>query len=284
MEKSQDRLIVIENIRRAIKENNLNAKVEEGDPVVSQSDREKVILNYDTKKKKIKNKVEYYFARSLTDSIAKSVNKETKIIGLENIQNIDSGAIITCNHFSKVDNTIVRYMLKKINKTKNFGIIVQESNFFMPGIIGWLIRNNKTIPLSLDHKYMSNNFIPTIEEMLENKSFILIYPEEEMWFNYKKPRPPKPGAYHYAARYNVPIIPCFIQIEDTDEYEDNGFKKSRYIMHIMPPIFPDKNKDFKENKTQMREKDYEVKKQIYEKVYGKKLDYTFDPKEDIAGF
>ena len=284
MEKSQDRLIVIENIRRAIKENNLNAKVEEGDPVVSQSDREKVILNYDTKKKKIKNKVEYYFARSLTDSIAKSVNKETKIIGLDNIQNIDSGAIITCNHFSKVDNTIVRYMLKKINKTKNFGIIVQESNFFMPGIIGWLIRNNKTIPLSLDHKYMSNNFIPTIEEMLENKSFILIYPEEEMWFNYKKPRPPKPGAYHYAARYNVPIIPCFIQIEDTDEYEDNGFKKSRYIMHIMPPIFPDKNKDFKENKTQMREKDYEVKKQIYEKVYGKKLDYTFDPKEDIAGF
>ncbi len=284
MEKSQDRLIVIENIKRAIEENNLNAKVEEGDPVVSQSDREKVILNYDTKKKKIKNKVEYYFARSLTDSIAKSVNKETKIIGLENIQNIDSGAIITCNHFSKVDNTIVRYMLKKINKTKNFGIIVQESNFFMPGIIGWLIRNNKTIPLSLDHKYMSNNFIPTIEEMLENKSFILIYPEEEMWFNYKKPRPPKPGAYHYAARYNVPIVPCFIQIEDTDEYEDNGFKKSRYTMHIMPPIFPDKNKDFKENKTQMREKDYELKKLVYEKVYGKKLDYTFDPKEDIAGF
>jgi len=53
MEKSQDRLIVIENIKRAIEENNLNAKVEEGDPVVSQSDREKVILNYDTKKKKI---------------------------------------------------------------------------------------------------------------------------------------------------------------------------------------------------------------------------------------
>lgn len=284
MEKSQDRLIVIENIRKAIEENNLNAKVEEGDPVVSKSDREKVILNYDTKKKKIKNKLEYYFARSLTDSIAKSVNKDTKIIGLENIQNIDSGAIITCNHFSKVDNTIVRYMLKKINKTKNFGIIVQESNFFMPGIIGWLIRNNKTIPLSLDHKYMSNNFIPTIEEMLENKSFILIYPEEEMWFNYKKPRPPKPGAYHYAARYNVPIIPCFIQIEDTEEYEENGFKKSRYIMHIMPPIYPDQDKDFKENKTQMREKDYEAKKQVYEKAYGKKLDYTFDPKEDIAGF
>ena len=53
---------------------------------------------------------------------------------------------------------------------------------------------------------MSKNFIPTIRDLLNDKSLILIYPEEEMWFNYRKPRPPKPGAYHYAAKYNVPII------------------------------------------------------------------------------
>jgi len=109
MEKSQDRLIVIENIKRAIEENNLNAKVEEGDPVVSQSDREKVILNYDTKKTKLRNKVEYYFAKSLTDSITNKVNKDTQIIGLENLNNINTGAIITCNHFNKVDNTAEGY-------------------------------------------------------------------------------------------------------------------------------------------------------------------------------
>ncbi len=284
MEKSKDRLIVIDNIKRAIEEGNLNAKVEEGDPVVTPQEREKVILNYDSQKKKIVNKLEYYFAKSLTDTISKSINKETEIIGIENILNLDSGAIITCNHFSKVDNTVIRYMLKSINRTKNFGIIVQESNFFMPGVIGWLIRNNKTIPLSLDRSYMSKNFVPTIEEMLEKKSYILIYPEEEMWFNYKKPRPPKPGAYHYAARYDVPIVPCFIEIKDTDEYEDNGFKKSKYILHIMPPIYPDKQKDFRTNKQEMKEKDYNIKIAAYEKAYGKKLDYTFNPKEDIAGY
>ena len=165
MEKSQDRLKVIENIRSAIENGKLNSKVEEGDPFVSQEDREKVILNYDTKKKKIRNKVEYYFAKSLTDTITNSVNKETKIIGLENIENIDTGAIITSNHFSKVDSTIIRFMINKIHKSKDFGIIVQESNFFMPGVIGWLIRNNKTIPLSLDHNYMAKNFIPTVREL-----------------------------------------------------------------------------------------------------------------------
>ena len=284
MEKSQDRLKVIENIRSAIENGKLNSKVEEGDPFVSQEDREKVILNYDTKKKKIRNKVEYYFAKSLTDTITNSVNKETKIIGLENIENIDTGAIITSNHFSKVDSTIIRFMINKIHKSKDFGIIVQESNFFIPGVIGWLIRNNKTIPLSLDHNYMAKNFIPTVRELLNKKSFILIYPEEEMWFNYRKPRPPKPGAYHYAAKYNVPIIPCFVKIEDTEEYEDNGFKKSKYTLYIMKPIFPDTSKDLKQHKEEMREKDYNLKKEAYEKAYGKKLDYKFNPEEDIAGW
>lgn len=284
MEKSQERLKVIENIKKAIEDNNLNAKVEIGDPLVSQEDREKVILNYDTKKKKLRNKVEYYFAKSLTDTITNGVNKDTEIIGLENIENIDTGAIITCNHFSKVDNTVIRFMINKIHKAKDFGIIVQESNFFMPGIIGWLIRNNKTIPLSLDHNYMSKNFIPTVKELLAKKSFILIYPEEEMWFNYRKPRPPKPGAYHYAAKYNVPIIPCFIKIDDTEEYDESGFKKSKYTLYVNPPIYPDKEKDLRENKELMRNKDYEIKKEIYEKVYNKKLDYTFNPEEDIAGW
>lgn len=284
MEKSEDRLKVIENIKTAILNGELNSKVEEGDPLVSPEDRQKVILNYDSKKKKIMNKVEYYFAKSLTDTITNSVNKETEIVGLENIMDIDTGAIITCNHFSKVDSTVIRYMINKIRKAKDFGIIVQESNFFMPGIIGWLIRNNKTIPLSLDHNYMSKNFIPTIKELLSKKSFILIYPEEEMWFNYRKPRPPKPGAYHYAAKYNVPIISCFIKIDDTEEYEENGFKKSKYTLYIMPPIYPDKNKDFRQNKEEMRLKDYELKKQAYEQAYNKKLDYTFIPEEDIAGY
>ncbi len=154
----------------------------------------------------------------------------------------------------------------------------------MKGVIGWLIRNNKTIPLSLDRKYLSENFVPTIEEMLQNKELLLIYPEEEMWFNYRKPRPPKPGAYHYAARYNVPIIPCFTKIESTSEIGDDGFKKSKFILYIMPPIYPDKNKDFRDNKQEMKEKDYICKKQMYEKAYSRKLDYSFNREEDIAGW
>ena len=52
----------------------------------------------------------------------------------------------------------------------------------------------------------------------------------------------------------------------------------------MPPIYPKKDKNLKENKEEMRNKDYELKVKAYEQAYGKKLDYTFNLKDDIAGW
>ena len=86
-------------------------------------------------------------------------------------------------------------MMNNIKKSRKYAIIVQETNFLMKGYLGWLIRNNKTIPLSLDHKYLSENFLPTLETLLNRGYYILIYPEQEMWYNYRKPRNPMPGAY-----------------------------------------------------------------------------------------
>lgn len=282
MEKNQERLKVIENIKNAVKEEDFNRKVELGDPVMTEEQREKLILNYDSLKKKFKNKVNFEITNDFTGVLTRAINKNTEIVGLENLKGV-KGGIITSNHFHFVDTTIIRYAMSKIHKVKKYAIIVQETNFLMTGFFGWLIRNNKTIPLSLNHKYIVENFEPTIKEMLEDEGFVLIYPEEEMWFNYRKPRPPRPGAYHYAAKYNVPIIPCFTEIVDTDEVGKDGFKKTKYVLHIMPPIYPDKEKDVKINKTEMKEKDYSLKVEAYEKAYGKKLDYSFE-ESDIAGF
>lgn len=284
MNKNKERLKVIENIKKAIEDGEFNRKVELGDPVITQEQREKVIVKYDSLKKNVINKLKYLVISKLTHKIMLAVNKETEIVGLENIENLNTGAIITSNHFNVVDTTIIRYMLYKIGKENKMNIIVQETNFFMDGKFGPLIRNNKTIPLSLDHNYISKNFEPTLEKLLKRKEFILIYPEEEMWFNYRKPRPTRNGAYRYAAKYNVPIIPCFTKIEDLNELDENGFRKSKYVLYIMPPIYPENNKNIRESKKELQEKDYICKTQMYEEAYGKKLDYSFSAEEDIAGW
>ena len=191
MKKDEERLQVIENIRQSIESKNFNSKVELNDHDVTEEERQKIILKYDNRKRKFRNKAKTMVARPITDGLTEYINFHTEIIGLENIKNIKTGAIITSNHFSKLDNTVIRYLMHRIRKSKKFDIIVQESNMFMPGTIGWLMKNNRTIPINKDHKYIANNFEPALEQLLKKKHFILIYPEEEMWFNYKLPRPRK---------------------------------------------------------------------------------------------
>ncbi|WMJ87240.1 hypothetical protein [Anaerocolumna sp. MB42-C2] len=104
-----------------------------------------------------------------------------------------------------------------------------------------------------------------------------------MWFNYRKPRPLKRGAYYYAAANQVPIISCFVEIHDIRQKDNEQFYKTEYIMHVLKPIYPDNSKDIRENSLRMMETDYRQKREAYESAYGKKLYYEFG-KDDIAGW
>ena len=54
------------------------------------------------------------------------------------------------------------------------------------------------------------------DTILKRGDFILIYPEQSLWWNYEKPKPLKNGAYKIASRSNVPVIPIFITMKDSD--------------------------------------------------------------------
>ena len=263
----EGRLKVIENIKFAVEEGNFNKKVEEGDPVLTDEQRTEIIGKFDNLKEKLQNKTKAYLARNIVDIITEKINMDTEIIGLEKIKDIDGGAIITSNHFSKVDNTIIRYLLHRIGRGKHFYIIVQETNIIMPGSIGWLLRNCYTMPLSKNAEYMTKNFAPALEKLLKQNEYVLIYPEEEMWFNYRKPRPLKIGAYHYAAKFNVPIIPCFIEIREKETIGASGFYDLKYKLHILNPIYPDMSLGLKERKEKMRKIDYDQRVEAYERIW-----------------
>lgn len=284
MEKSIDRLEVIDNIEKNILENRFNDKVEIGDPILTEEERQKLILKFDSLKKKWMNKFKAVVARTIVDKLTLDINKNTEIIGIENIKNIETGAIITCNHFSQEDNTVVRYLMHKIQKKRSLYIVVQETNMKMEGDVGWLLKNCYTIPLSKNLDYLQNNFNPTLQKIFNKNAFVLIYPEQEMWFNYKRPRPPKIGAYHYACKFDVPIVPCFIEMNELDEVGDNGFKKINYKMHVLPPIYPNKELDMRARKNDMRQRDYDAKVKLYENIYSRKIDSKFEKEKDIAGW
>jgi len=281
--KSKARLEVIENIKKNVRDGNFNAKVENGDHVVTNEERENVVMKFDTLRQNPINVPKRAAARKLASKFTKIFNKNTQIIGIENVKNLDCGAIITANHFNPIDSTVIRHLTNQLKRTSKLDIVIEEENLFLKEFNIFMHYCN-TIPLSKSDVYMRTRFFPAIEKFLKLKHWILIYPEEEMWFNYRKPRPTKLGAYHIAAKYNVPIIPTFIaQYERPDEYDDDGFNKIDFKLYIMKPIYPDMSKTLKERKKELKEEDYKLKIKAYEEAYNKKLNYKFE-NSDIAGY
>lgn len=273
---------VIRNICDAAERGNFHVKVEVDDPQLTDSEKNSLVSRYLIERRSASYRRKNFLARQIANVATWYFNRDTKIIGLENSSMIKSGAIITANHFSPIDNTIIRRFVRKAKK-KYLPVVSQESNLAMPGIVGFLMNYADTLPITSNRYYMQHNFEKLLSEELEKNQFVLIYPEQEMWFRYRKPRPCKRGAYYYAAKMNVPIIPCFVEMREKSSRNNEVFKKLKFTLHILPAIYPDPNQSVRENSIRMCKMDYIAKSHVYEVIYGKKLDYHFET-DDIAGW
>lgn len=278
----ENRREVIENIRNAAENSDFYAKVELNDPILTDEESKKIIDGYLSNRDKPLYRFKSRIAYTMADIAMFFINKDTEITGGEKIKDLNGGAIVTSNHFSPIENTVVRYFVKKRLK-KRLAIVSQVTNFAMPGIIGFLMNYANTIPLWDNMRFLSHKFTDIVKEHTDKNEIVLIYPEQEMWFNYRKPRPPKRGAYLFAAKLNVPVISCFVEIIDLPEAENDMFNKVKYRIHILDVLTPDPSLSVRENSCILCEKDYELKKSAYERIYSKPLDYKFDL-SDIAGF
>ena len=273
---------VIEKIRQASQEGDFHAKVELGDPCLTAKGREELLSRFVEEQGKLGFRLKRFGARRITDVLTWYTNRDTEILGLENLKGVPRGAIITSNHFSPIDNGVIRFGLKAAG-WERVRIVAQETNLAMPGLVGFLMNYSDTLPVSGDRQYMAREFQRLLKEELDRGRPVLIYPEQEMWFHYRKPRPFKRGAYHYAAKFDVPIVSCFVEIQEKGKMDTEEFRQVRYVLHILPPIYPEPGKGLRENSAAMCQIDYQQKREAYQKAYGRPLDYAFTS-HDIAGW
>ena len=283
-ELSKERRQVVENIKMALAEGNTFAKVELHDPCITDKDIERLIVPFDNDRRGVRARIKAHFARRIAERLTNAINGNTSICGMENLLEVQGGAIVTANHYNPTDSTPIRIAAQSVGRGKGLHIVVQESNIFMKGLFGFLMKNANTHPVSSNKSYMVKNLRPSLERIISRGNLVLIYPEQEMWYNYKKPRPLRDGAYHYAALFGCPIIPTFTQMVTLDgERDKDGFLPVKHILHIMPPIYPSAQLSVRENRVLMQRLDYEARIKKYKEVYGNEPDDDFIPERDIAG-
>lgn len=223
---------------------------------------------------KIKNKIANYAGSRFYD---KMIDKRQLIIkevrGIENFRAVNGGKIVTCNHFNVCDNYAVWMALREHMNEKMLYKVIREGNYTNPPKpFGLFMRHCNTLPLSSQTATMKK-FLRAVKELLSRGETILIYPEQSMWWNYRKPRPMQDGAFSLAVRNKTPIVPIFITMNDSDILDGDGFFVQEYTINILPAIYPDESLSGTLAKEKMRKENYEAWVKVYEEFYKKPLIY-----------
>lgn len=276
VKQSEERLRVLKKIDEFEREGKFDQDVEEDPP-------SRMIMpgEVDYEQKKLKSKVMAWYSFNLARNFIKQQMRQKHLIirgieGLENLDGLKSGAIMTCNHFNAFDSFAIQFVYDEIHKRVKHGKffrIIKEGNYTsFPGFYGILMRHCNTLPLS-SNRHTMNEFMTAVDHLLAAGNFILIYPEQSMWWNYRKPKPLKKGAFIFATKAKVPVIPSFITMEDSSVIDSDGFPVQEYTIHIAKPIYPQENFTRAENVEYMMNENYAEWKQIYEHAYRIPLQY-----------
>jgi 1-acyl-sn-glycerol-3-phosphate acyltransferase len=254
---------VLEKIKELDKQGRYNEHV---DPV-SYDYCYPVDPNYDYLHQPLKTRLKYFM---IYNFIVRTMEpRELKrmgfsVVGRENLKGIKS-AVVTSNHINKLDCSLNRRALKG---HKLYITAASFNNY--KGLLGDIMRSSRMMPMSDDRKGMVN-FVKTINTLLQKKNYVLFYPERAEWWCYEKPRPLMPGAFHFAAKNNVPIIPNFITFKKNGKKDSNGIEMFDMTVNILKPIYPKEGLTTKENEEYLREENARAWKECYERVYKKPL-------------
>lgn len=224
---------------------------------------------------RIKTKVANIAATRFFDKmIARRQMIIKEIRGIENFNAVSGGRIVTCNHFSICDNYAVWMALRDHMDGRMLYKVIREGNYTNPPKpFGLFMRHCNTLPLSSQTATMKK-FLKAVKLLLSRGETILIYPEQSMWWNYRKPKPMQDGAFSLAVRNQVPVVPIFITMEDSDTLDDDGFFVQEYTVNILPAIYPDPTLSGVEAREKMKEENYAAWVKTYEDFYQKPLVYS----------
>ena len=193
-----------------------------------------------------------------------------KLVGRENLKALGGkGAITVCNHFSFLDTLFLRHA---VGHYRSYCTAAPWNN--KRGLAGWFLRVSGVLPFS-PNLIATRNLWQEMERLLSDGKYINFYPEQAMWVNYRKPRPMKEGAFRFAVKYGVPVLPVFCTF---DKGRRGNIRRMR--IHILPAIYADESLPKGARAQRMLEQAQESWRTCYERAYGIPLTYLDDVRKN----
>ena len=184
-------------------------------------------------------------------TILNKIVYDLKIQGKENIKDLKSGAVSVSNHVLVLDCTMIglSFGLKKVYFT------TREGSFKIP-VVRKLIKLLRAIPIpsNINNRV---NFVKALDKAIQQGKIIHFYPEKALWPYYEKIRNFKNGAFNFAIKNNVPVIPIVITFREPVGIRKLFKKKKDVTVKILEPI---KYSNKKENQKESIEK---LKEQVH---------------------
>lgn len=164
---------------------------------------------------------------------------DLKIEGKENIKNLQGGAVTVSNHVLVLDCAMVGLGCGK----RKIYYTTGEGSFKIP-FVKDLIKVLRAIPIPekiKNRKY----FIKAIDDILQKGEFVHFYLEASLWPYYKKIRKFKNGAFDFAVRNKVPVIPMVFTFRKPKGIRRFLKRKKDVTLTILKPIICDEGNDNK---------------------------------------
>jgi 1-acyl-sn-glycerol-3-phosphate acyltransferase len=196
----------------------------------------------------------------------------------EHKKDFKNGAVTIANHVLRWD----------------FICVLQAVRFKRPYVVVWknllfgedkgVVKAIRGIPIP-ETKGANMAFMRSLDELHQKKKWIHVFPESANWHYFQPIRPFKSGAFLFAHRFNVPIIPMAISYrKPTGIYKLLGKKKPLLTLRVGHPILPDYGLDRKSAINMMLHKSHAsmcalagIENNLYPATYGEFYEHEPNP-------
>ena len=191
-----------------------------------------------------------------------------RVRGRKNLRAIGkSGAISACNHVHNLDTLLMKNALGpfRVFHTGNYYLLKR-------GWLGKIFKAGGFLPVGTEMSDMKR-LQETVGKLVSEGKIVNFYPEHALWPRYEKLRPFKQGAFRYAVRFGVPVLPVFIEFKMT-KLRRLLRRKKKMIVHILPAVYPPEGKNVRERAEKMAREVFAAMCAEGERLYGRNVDCT----------